>query len=214
MLDEDLLPQNTRPRSKVRRGWALANQVLQDSEEYQDISFTPNNWFSGVIIDEETGKPMEYIQIIKNEKHRIVWSRSFANELGRLVQRIIDVKGTSTIKSISRIQVPEGRTVTYGRIVVDFWPHKQEPERTWLAVGRDRIYNPPDVRTPIADITTSKLLINSTLSTQGAKFFSIDVKNFYLNTLLYCFEYMRLHLDIIPEEIIESYNLQSLATNG
>ena len=58
MLNEELVPQNIITKSKLRRGWALANQVLQDSEEYQEITFTPNNWFSGAIIDKETGKPM------------------------------------------------------------------------------------------------------------------------------------------------------------
>ena len=65
MLDEDLVPHNTNPCSKLWRGWELANQVLQDLEEYQGISFTPNNLFAGAIIDEETGKPKDYRQLIK-----------------------------------------------------------------------------------------------------------------------------------------------------
>ena len=99
MLDEDLVPQHTRPCAKLQGGWTVANQVLQDSVEYQEISFTPNNWFAAAIIDEETGKPMDYCQPIKNEKHRLVCSRSFANELGRFAQGIRDAKGPSTINS-------------------------------------------------------------------------------------------------------------------
>ena len=151
--------------------------MLQDLEEYQGISFTPNNWFAGAIIYEETGKLTDYRQLIKNENHRLVWSRSFANELERFLQVIRYVKGTSTMKFISHSQVPKGRTVTYGRIVVDYRPHKPESDRTRLTMGGNRIYYPDGVSTPADDITTSRVLINPTISTPGAKLFSMDVKN-------------------------------------
>jgi hypothetical protein len=41
-----------------------------------------------------------------------------------------------------------------------------------------------------------------------------DVKNFYLNTPLDRPEYMQLPLALIPEEIIEQYNLRKLAYKG
>ena len=41
-------------------------------------------------------------------------------------------------------------------------------------------------------------------------FLGIDLANFYLNTPMSDPEYMRLRLDIIPEEIIVKYNLQDL----
>jgi hypothetical protein len=34
----------------------------------------------------------------------------------------------------------------------------------------------------MADLTTAKLLINSTISTPGTKFLGINLANFYLNT--------------------------------
>ena len=101
--------------------------------------FIPNNLFAGAIIDKETVKPMDNCQLIKKEKHWLVWSRSFSNELGRLAQGIIDIKGTSTIKFISCSQFPKGRMVTYGRIVVDYRPHKSDPDRNRLTVGGDII---------------------------------------------------------------------------
>jgi hypothetical protein len=50
------------------------------------------------------------------------------------------------------------------------------------------------------DLTTDKLLINSTISTPGAKFLGINLANFYLNTPMPNPEYMRLHLNIIPNK--------------
>ena len=40
----------------------------------------------------------------------------------------------------------------------------------------------------------------------------IDIKYFYLNTPMSLFEYMRLKLADLPEDIIEHYNLRKNAT--
>ncbi len=58
----------------------------------------------------------------------------------------------------------------------------------------------------------AKLLINSTISTPGAKFLGINLANFYLNTPMPNPEYMHLQLDIIRNEIIINYNLRDIAT--
>ena len=63
-------------------------------------------------------------------------------------------------------------------------------------------------------MTTIKLHLNSVLSTPGAEFASFDVSNFYLGTKLPRPEYMRLPLKIIPQEIIDKYNLEELAVDG
>ena len=41
-----------------------------------------------------------------------------------------------------------------------------------------------------------------------------DIANFYLNNPMNRYEYMKLPLDIIPEEIIQQYNLRKLAHKG
>ena len=77
-------------------------------------------------------------------------------------------------------------------------------------VGGDRINYPHDFSTPTADATTAKCVINSTISTPGAKFMCLDVKNFYLGTLMDKYEYMWLPVEIIPEEIMSEYDLHKL----
>jgi hypothetical protein len=74
--------------------------------------------------------------------------------------------------------------VTYGSFVVDIKDHKEEKERTRLTVGGDQIEYPGDKSTRTAGLTTAKILINSVISTPGAKFLVVDMKNFYLNTPL------------------------------
>ena len=76
--------------------------------------------------------------------------------------------------------------MTYGRIVVDCRPQKTEPNSTRLTVGSNLIDFPGDVSTPMLDLTTAKLDINSTISTPGARYMCVDVKNFYLGTPMAC----------------------------
>jgi hypothetical protein len=60
--------------------------------------------------------------------------------------------------------------------------HKDEKERTRLTVGGYQIEYPGETSTRTAGLTTAKILINSVISTKGAHFLVIDIKNFYLNT--------------------------------
>ena len=134
------------------------------------------------VFDEETGKLLEYKQLMKHPKYAKVWARSYANELGRLAQGIRDIKGTDTIFFITKQQVPSHKKVSYGRLVCDVRLHKAEQERTRLTVGGDQLEYFGPVTTETADITTVKVIINSVISTQGAKFATFDIKNFYLGT--------------------------------
>jgi hypothetical protein len=143
-------------------------------------------------------------------------AKSAANEFGCLAQGLKDgrVKGTDTIKFIHKDQVPAERIkdVTYGSFRCDYKPNKEEKEHTRLTTGGDRINYPDDCRTPTADMTLFKILINSILSTPNAKCIMMDIKDFYLRTPMKRPEYMQLKITDIPEEIIEQYKLKSSAT--
>jgi hypothetical protein len=66
----------------------------------------------------------------------------------------------------------------------------------------------------MADTTTAKLVINSTISTPGARYMCSAIENFYLGTPMSQFEYMHLHISIIPDKIIVAYNLLPKVHNG
>jgi len=104
--------------------------------------------------------------------------------------------------------------MTYGRTVCDVREHKEEKHRTRLRVGGDRINYPDDCGTPIADLLTVKLLRNIVVSTKNAKFMTLDIKTFYLNTPLSRYEYLRLRLDNFPEDVIAQYNLKDIVTSN
>jgi hypothetical protein len=81
-------------------------------------------------------------------------------------------------------------------------------------VGGDRLDYSGVVATTTADITTFKILINSTLSTEDAAMMMMDIKNYYLGTPLPRFEYMKMLFSRFPEEIVQKYNLNALAVDG
>ncbi len=109
------------------------------------------------------------------------------NELGWLAQGMPDqVMGMDTIFFIPKDKVPRARTkdVTYGLITCLIRPEIiDEPNHTRLVAGGDRVHYPFNAGTPTANLLTVKLLINSVISTPGARFFTRDdIKNFYLCT--------------------------------
>jgi hypothetical protein len=55
------------------------------------------------------------------------------------------------------------------------------------------------VATSTADITTFKILINSTLSIKDAEMMMMDIKNYYVGKPLPQYEYMRMLLSILTE---------------
>jgi hypothetical protein len=139
--------------------------------------------FANAIFDHKSGKSLEYGHLLKLDKYKAIWTKSFTNELGRLARGVADQdKGTNTIFFICNNQVPRGHTVTYGRIVCKLRPHKSKVHRTRLTVGGNLIDYPGNISTKTAGLTTAKLLFNSIVSTHKARLMGIDVKNFYLNT--------------------------------
>jgi hypothetical protein len=100
------------------------------------------------------------------------------------------------------------------RRISDYKPHKKEKECVGLTMGGDRLDYSGDFTTSTANITTFKILINSTLSTEDAAIMIMDIKNCYLGTLLPQFEYMKMLLSRFPEEIVQKYNLNALAVDG
>ena len=83
-----------------------------------------------------------------------------------------------------------------------------------ITVGGNLIDYPGELTTRTADLTTTKILWNSVVSTEGARYMTADIKSFYLETPLDRPEYMKMPLALIPEEFQEAYGLKSKAKNG
>ena len=59
-----------------------------------------------------------------------------------------------------------------------------------------------------------KIHWQSVLSTENAKYMTINIGNFYTNTPMDRYEYMRMHINEIPPEIIEEYDLLPKVCDG
>ena len=55
--------------------------------------------------------------------------------MGKIPQGIREFKGTNTVMFIQKYKSPKDKKVTYGKIVCEMKPEKEEKERTQLTVG-------------------------------------------------------------------------------
>ena len=90
--------------------------------------------------------------------------------------------------------------------------NKKETHHTRITADGDRINYPEDIGTLTADMTLVKTFSNIVISTKGANCVMLNVKDFYLNTPTKQYEYMRIKIMDIPEEIIEHYKLRKIFT--
>ena len=79
-------------------------------------------------------------------------------------------------------------------------------------MGGDRVNHPGDCGAPTVGLTPVKLLLNIIVSTLNAKFMTIDINYFYLNTPMSRSKYMRLKLSDLPESVVQQYNMEAKAT--
>jgi hypothetical protein len=126
-------------------------------------------------------------------------------------------KGTNSIFVMMHAEIeniPQNQTAAYARMVVSFHPQKVDTHRVRITAGGNLINYPGELLTRTADLTTSKLMWNSVLSTEGARYMCHYIKNFYLTAPLDRYVYMKILLNIFPEWIITQYNLNKHALNG
>ena len=58
------------------------------------------------------------------------------------------------------------------------------------------------------------MLLNIGLSTPDARFRTADIRNFYLSTEIERPEYMKIKINLKPQEIIDEHNVMKYAVNG
>jgi hypothetical protein len=138
------------------------------------------------------------------------WETSCAEEWRRLAT------DTHTLRFVPVSTKPRDRKATYINLVCT---EKVKPPNTFATrrvratCGNGIDYpGPKSART--AALTTVKILCNSVVSTPGAKFMTIDLKDFYLHSTLTRAEYAWVSFAQLPEETRKEYTLDSLAVNG
>ena len=96
-------------------------------------------------------------------------------------------------------------------MVCNYRPLKEEKYRVRLTIGGDKLEYDKDTASPTANLLDTKILINSTISDAncGARFMSLDIKDFFLNSPLPVEdrEYMKIHSRYFSEEYKTMNNL-------
>ena len=169
---------------------------------------------AGSIWDEDLHKWMGYRDLIKhpNPKIRERWIQAGVNEFARLAQGHDKTEGLNVVAFIAKRDMPTDKQATYARYVVDYRPEKDEPWRLRITCGGDKLEYAGDTTTHSASMETIKCQLNSIVSTPHAKAATGDISNMYLGSNLPEAEYVRFKISLIPQEIIEAYNLKELAT--
>ena len=160
---------------------------------------------------------MEYRELMNNPKYCPLYQNFYAKEIGKLAQGMPGlVESTNTMFFIQKKAVPtdKWRDVTCGRILVDYRQDKTNPYCTRITVGGDTVNYLVNFGTPTVELTTEKILLNSIVSTLNEKFMTIDIKYFYLNTLMAQIKCMRLKLSNLPKSVVQHYNLQEKVSRG
>ena len=112
------------------------------------------------------------------------------------------------------MNVPIGKKTTYVRFCCDIWLQIDDINGTRLTVGGDRLEFDGKISTKTAGLETIKIHPNSTISTKDVKYAAADIGNFYTNLKLRSSEYIRIHLSLILQEIIdESDVMKYVETN-
>ena len=122
--------------------------------------------------------------------------------------------GTNTIFFVPKTAVSTNCTVSYCRLVASLRLNKAESHRVQVTAGGNLLECPDTTSTDTASLTTTKCLLNSVISTPNAQFAAADIKDFYYGTPLQRFEYVKIQLVDIPDDIVEQYKFREIATNG
>jgi hypothetical protein len=174
----------------------------------------PTPPIANAVLNPKTGANLSYCQIL-NGLDAKTWISGCANEIGQLAQARANtpITGTNTIHFRKHSNLLPGRKATYVHIVVNICPQKAELHRLCYTVGGNLIEYSGNASTPTANITTLKLVINSMLSAPAATYSCFNISNFYLNTPMKGYEYMRIPVWAIPACIMEQDNLAPLVQN-
>ena len=113
---------------------------------------------------------------------------------------------------IRKDTIPTHKKITYANMVCGYRPSKADPFRTRLTVGGDKLDFWGDSASPAASLLKTKLLLNSVISDAkwGARFVSIDIKDFFLQSTLSDYEYMRIHSKYFMSDIRQKYDIDNL----
>ena len=182
-------------RSKSPR---RSNRVRQPNRKYAD----------GADFEMVGAAVRNYKSAIKGEE-KLKWECAADEEFFRLIVE------TETMKLISWHHKPVGRKVSYynPQIRIKVKPGGESEYRVRGTYGGDISDYTGPTAAQTADMVSIKTLLNATVS-EDADWMTMDIKDFYLGTPLPHPEYMRVHIDQMPQRSREMFVSSGMLQDG
>ena len=192
-----------RPRRSPNLEQRLGNELWNERCEHANTA---------VDLDEDGNKLVYHRAKAGPNGH--IWEAAAGTEITKLID-------SKTGRWIHVTDIPKGRKAAYynprcrtkiknGELVY----------RVRGTIGGDKVDYDGDTAAYTASMQAFKILCNSIVSTEGGKFASADIKDYYLGTPLVdkhgnpAVEYMRISLDHIPADVQALYDLEKFAHKG
>ena len=128
----------------------------------------------------------KYAELANNPKMAEVWSTAFGKEFGGLAQGDEKMGAKGTNKQPHHHDACTNKKHTYGSDYY-IWENcgrlpraKEDPNRVRITAGGNLINYPGELTIRTADLTTSKILWNSVLSTERAWYMCLNINLCYL----------------------------------
>ncbi len=119
------------------------------------------------------------------------------------------VAGTNTFHLTRYSNIPhhKHKEIIYTKMVCEIREGKDDKHHTRITVGGNLIFYPGDSGNNTALLELIKLMLNSVILHKGARFSTINIKNFHLDMPMGDPEYIRIKITDIPEEFILEYDI-------
>ena len=193
------------PRARPRRNRAIPQRFQALTVKHIDKKHPKPVALTAVDLD-LSGNPLKYSAAIRGPE-AAKWLQAAHEEFDRLIE-------SKTIEFISHKNLPRGRTAAYYNPQVRTKEKEGVIERRVRGtIGGDKVDYDGETKALTATMEEVKILLNSTVSTLGAEFIALDIRNFYLGTPLLRKEYMRISRKHLPKQTIDKYNLEKLIHN-
>ncbi len=146
----------------------------------------------------------------------IHWQAASIAKIHHLAQGTTTSPSTNTMFFILVTALPTGHKAMYLQIICAHHPKKMVPYCVHWTVGSNRVHYDSDVSTKTADLTTASLLFNSVVSTPNAKCMmgNLRISTWAPPMLPKDYAYMCILMAVLPDEIIDHYNLHLLMHKG
>jgi len=173
----------------------LEPQITPTTMAEQHTEDDATNFINAIVLDKVSGKPLKYSNL-KNTDDKDEWEEAEHTEWIRLTKK------TETARFMKKHEARGDCKPSY---------YNPQPEmkmkdaklihriRGTYGVHKGDIY-PDDLAAYIADLTTTKLILNKVVSTPGARFMTLDITDFYLGTPLKYKRYLKVHKKMIPSK--------------